>query len=111
MSAGAATTRCSPSPPAPWSSATAGVAGSSTSSRRWPSNAPHPHHVVEGGPVLRPALNAFPVRSQKRGEPVMTTFVDEVVLHLAAGDGGHGASSVHREKFKPLGGPDGGNCG
>ena len=41
----------------------------------------------------------------------MTTFVDQVVLHLAAGDGGHGCASVHREKFKPLGGPDGGNGG
>jgi len=41
----------------------------------------------------------------------VTTFVDEVVLHLAAGDGGHGCVSVHREKFKPLGGPDGGNGG
>jgi GTP-binding protein len=41
----------------------------------------------------------------------VTTFVDEVVLHVAAGDGGHGCSSVHREKFKPLGGPDGGNGG
>src|SRR3954469_14676544 len=41
----------------------------------------------------------------------MTTFVDRVVLHVAAGDGGHGCSSVHREKFKPLGGPDGGNGG
>jgi GTPase len=33
------------------------------------------------------------------------------VLHLAAGDGGNGCASVHREKFKPLGGPDGGNGG
>ncbi len=41
----------------------------------------------------------------------MTTFVDRVVLHLAAGDGGNGCASVHREKFKPLGGPDGGNGG
>jgi GTP-binding protein len=46
-----------------------------------------------------------------RIEPTMTTFVDRVVLHVAAGDGGHGCSSVHREKFKPLGGPDGGNGG
>ncbi|HWL37908.1 MAG TPA: GTPase ObgE, partial [Frankiaceae bacterium] len=38
-------------------------------------------------------------------------FVDRVVLHVAAGDGGHGCSSIHREKFKPLGGPDGGNGG
>jgi GTP-binding protein len=41
----------------------------------------------------------------------MTTFVDRVVLHVAAGSGGHGVASVRREKFKPLGGPDGGNGG
>ena len=41
----------------------------------------------------------------------MATFVDHVVLHAIAGDGGHGCVSVHREKFKPLGGPDGGNGG
>jgi GTP-binding protein len=41
----------------------------------------------------------------------MATFVDRVVVHLAAGDGGNGCASVHREKFKPLGGPDGGNGG
>jgi GTP-binding protein len=41
----------------------------------------------------------------------VTTFVDRVVLHLQAGDGGHGCASVRREKFKPLGGPDGGNGG
>ncbi len=39
------------------------------------------------------------------------TFVDTVTLHVSAGNGGHGVSSVHREKFKPLGGPDGGNGG
>jgi GTPase len=39
------------------------------------------------------------------------SFVDRVVLHVAAGNGGHGCVSVHREKFKPLGGPDGGNGG
>ncbi|MGZ4636142.1 GTPase ObgE [Oryzihumus sp.] len=41
----------------------------------------------------------------------MANFVDRVVLHVAAGDGGHGVASVRREKFKPLGGPDGGNGG
>lgn len=41
----------------------------------------------------------------------MAAFVDRVVLHLTAGNGGHGCVSVHREKFKPLGGPDGGNGG
>jgi len=41
----------------------------------------------------------------------MAAFVDRVVVHVAAGNGGHGVSSIHREKFKPLGGPDGGNGG
>ncbi|MGO3886103.1 MAG: GTPase ObgE, partial [Mycetocola sp.] len=41
----------------------------------------------------------------------MATFVDRVVLHLSAGDGGNGCVSVRREKFKPLAGPDGGNGG
>ena len=41
----------------------------------------------------------------------MVSFVDTVTLHLRAGKGGNGCVSVHREKFKPLGGPDGGNGG
>ena len=41
----------------------------------------------------------------------MTNFVDRVVLHLSAGDGGSGIASVRKAKFKPLGGPDGGNGG
>lgn len=41
----------------------------------------------------------------------MAHFVDRAVLHAAGGNGGHGCISVHREKFKPLGGPDGGNGG
>ncbi len=41
----------------------------------------------------------------------MTTFVDRVALHVQAGDGGHGCVSILREKFKPFGGPDGGNGG
>jgi GTP-binding protein len=41
----------------------------------------------------------------------MASFIDRVVLHVAAGNGGHGVASIHREKFKPLGGPDGGNGG
>ena len=38
-------------------------------------------------------------------------FVDRVTLYASAGDGGNGCASIHREKFKPLGGPDGGNGG
>jgi GTP-binding protein len=41
----------------------------------------------------------------------VTTFVDRVILHVQGGNGGHGCASIHREKFKPLGGPDGGDGG
>lgn len=41
----------------------------------------------------------------------MAAFVDRVVLHVAGGDGGNGAASIRREKFKPLAGPDGANGG
>jgi GTP-binding protein len=41
----------------------------------------------------------------------MATFIDRVTLYAAAGKGGDGCVSVKREKFKPLGGPDGGNGG
>ena len=41
----------------------------------------------------------------------MAEFADHVTVTIKAGDGGHGCASVHREKFKPLGGPDGGNGG
>ena len=41
----------------------------------------------------------------------MASFVDRVTLHASAGKGGDGCVSVHREKFKPLGGPDGANGG
>jgi GTPase len=38
-------------------------------------------------------------------------FADQADLRVHAGNGGHGCASIHREKFKPLGGPDGGNGG
>jgi len=41
----------------------------------------------------------------------VATFVDRVVLHASGGDGGNGCASIHREKFKPLAGPDGGTGG
>jgi GTP-binding protein len=38
-------------------------------------------------------------------------FADRVTLRVQAGNGGNGCASIHREKYKPLGGPDGGNGG
>ena len=38
-------------------------------------------------------------------------FVDEISLHVIAGDGGNGCTSYRREKYIPMGGPDGGNGG
>ena len=41
----------------------------------------------------------------------MIQFVDQVTLHLRAGNGGDGCVSIKREKFKPLAGPDGADGG
>ena len=41
----------------------------------------------------------------------MHTFLDEATIYVKAGDGGAGSMHFHREKFVPLGGPDGGDGG
>lgn len=41
----------------------------------------------------------------------MVDFVDRVSIHLKGGDGGDGAHSIRKEKYKPLAGADGGNGG
>ncbi len=38
-------------------------------------------------------------------------FVDEAKIKITAGTGGNGCASLHREKYKPKGGPDGGDGG
>jgi GTP-binding protein len=41
----------------------------------------------------------------------VSSFVDEAVIHVRGGRGGKGAFSFHREKYRPKGGPDGGDGG
>ena len=38
-------------------------------------------------------------------------FIDEAIIQIKAGDGGRGMASFRREKFIPMGGPDGGDGG
>ena len=54
----------------------------------------------------RLGLGALPGRGAGVAE-----FADRAELRVHAGDGGNGCASIRREKFKPLGGPDGGNGG
>lgn len=41
----------------------------------------------------------------------MSDFIDRIRIHVQAGDGGNGALSFLREKYRPKGGPDGGDGG
>jgi GTPase len=53
-------------------------------------------------------------RARARPDPILAAvagFVDEAVVFARAGHGGSGAASFHREKYRPRGGPDGGNGG
>jgi GTP-binding protein len=66
---------------------------------------------MAGPPFVLTGGERQPAYGNRAGEAAVASFVDRVTLHVAGGAGGHGCASVHREKFKPLGGPDGGNGG
>ncbi|HZX32917.1 MAG TPA: GTPase ObgE, partial [Rhodocyclaceae bacterium] len=38
-------------------------------------------------------------------------FIDEAKIYVKAGDGGNGVATFRREKYIPMGGPDGGDGG
>ena len=38
-------------------------------------------------------------------------FIDEATIKLFAGDGGNGVATFRREKYEPMGGPNGGDGG
>src|SRR5947209_10031228 len=51
-----------------------------------------------------------PVTRHSWGE-LMHTFLDEARVFVRSGDGGKGSMHFRREKYVPLGGPDGGDGG
>lgn len=67
----------------------------------------HPVHGRKSYPTRPlPALATVARGMARTGD-----FVDEVRIHVRGGDGGNGVASFRREKYRPKGGPDGGNGG
>lgn len=57
-----------------------------------------------------PQTDGLPRRARQRTN-ASVQFIDEVTVDVQAGDGGNGCVAMRREKFRPLGGPSGGNGG
>ena len=63
-------------------------------------------------PQLRPALpySNTPL-PQHSTAPLIAMFIDEIKIYARAGHGGKGCVAFQREKYRPKGGPSGGNGG
>ena len=60
--------------------------------------------------ILKHFLTTYQNKSELPQNQIMK-FVDETTIHVQAGNGGNGGLSFRRERFIPLGGPDGGDGG
>src|SRR5881397_3770518 len=64
---------------------------------------------------MRSLLLAFDWRRARASVPyfrwIIEMFIDRVIVRVTAGSGGSGIASFRREKFAPMGGPDGGDGG